>query len=175
MDQSKEIINGFETTLYEFVQLLSSFSEEQINTVPFEGSWTGAQVGQHIFKVIEFMPETLQGKVKNTDRNPLEKREQIRSVFLDFNTKMKSPDFIEPEIKNFKKDELIKEFKNKLEQTLEVAKSLDLSKTCMDFEMPVFGHLTRMELIDFAAVHTQRHMRQLKKIYEKAKSGKFTH
>ena len=29
---------------------LNLFSEEQLNIVPFEGSWTGGQVGEHLLK-----------------------------------------------------------------------------------------------------------------------------
>ena len=42
---------------------------------------------------------------------------------------------------------------------------LDLSATCLDFEMPGIGALTRLEWLWFYVWHTQRHLRQVKNIY----------
>jgi hypothetical protein len=44
------------------------------------------------------------------------------------------------------------------------AKTQDLHATCLDFEMPTVGTLTRIEWLSFAVVHTQRHIWQLKKM-----------
>lgn len=48
--------------------------------------------------------------------------------------------------------------------------TLDLTKTCLAFELPVFGYLTRLEAIYFVIYHTQRHLHQLKNIYQQVVS-----
>jgi len=172
MDQLKQIIPELEQTVTEFTQTLSLFSREQFNKVPFKDSWTAGQVGRHIQKALEGMPDLLQhGKVKPTEGSPEEKTEMIDADFLNFNIKMKSPDFIKPEDTSFGKDELVQSLNGIAKKTAEAAKDKDLSLTSLAFELPVYGHLTLYEMLHFGKVHTQRHIRQLQKIYQKV-SGK---
>ncbi len=37
-----------DSVLTNMIKTLSLFTEEEINTIPFEGSWTPGQVAQHI-------------------------------------------------------------------------------------------------------------------------------
>lgn len=47
----------------------------------------------------------------------------------------------------------------------------DLSFICLDFELPGTGALTGLEWIHFLSTHTRRHVRQLRNIVEKLKTG----
>ena len=92
-----------------FSELLNTFSgigEEKINTVPFEGSWTPGQLAQHIVLSAGGFVNLLNGPVKETERSPEANVGMLRSLFLNFDTKMKSPDFIVPEQKNYDKQKL---------------------------------------------------------------------
>src|SRR5260221_2691509 len=73
---------------------LARFSEEQLNIVPFEGSWTGGQVAEHLLKSAG-VADVVFGHTAPTSRPPDEKVPMLR-IFLDFSIKMKSPDFIIP-------------------------------------------------------------------------------
>ena len=53
---------------------------------------------------------------------------------------------------------------DKFDKLIEAARTLDLSLTCIDFEIPTFGLFTRLEFVWFYIVHTQRHTFQLQKI-----------
>jgi hypothetical protein len=164
----KEIFTAFDSATTAFMEALSGLDQEQINRVPFEGSWTAAQVGRHLslsYGVID----TLKGEVRPTDRYPAEKRAVIESLFLDFNTKLKSPDFIIPEDRDYDKEELISELKGQIAAIREMIQTLDLSMTCMSFVLPAFGEFTRLEWVYFAACHTQRHARQILNIARKVK------
>src|ERR1051326_4648869 len=108
----KEILQQFDATTKELLQLLSSFDQEQINTVPFEGSWAAAQVGEHLRKSYARLPVILVNGVKPTERDPAQHIEEIKKIFLDFNTKLKSPEFIIPENKTYNKQQLISELQN---------------------------------------------------------------
>ena len=168
MDQLKNEISEFDKTVDEFVTTLSQFTQEEINKVPFKGSWTAGQVGRHILKALGGAPELfMYGEVKETERAPDEKVKAIDGDFLNFNVKFKSPEFIIPENVEYNKEELINSLKEVKEKTVEVAKTKDLSLTSLAFEMPVYGFLTLYELIHFSKVHTIRHNRQLKNIQEK--------
>jgi len=156
-----------ENTLKELIQLVSSFNQEQINTIPFEGSWTAGQLGRHMIKSNSGFVEMLNGPVKDSGREPDKMVERIKEDFLDFNTKMKSPDFIVPENINYNKEALLSSLNNIKVDLNKAVLTLDLTKTCLVFELPVYGALTRLEAIYFVIYHTQRHIHQLKNIFQK--------
>lgn len=148
----------------ELMELLSSFKQEQINSIPFEGSWTAGQVTQHIILYISGFIELLAGPVRETLRKPDEQVANLKAAFLNFDIKMKSPDFIIPAIQDYKKDELLStldHIKRNLNKAIEAA---DLTKTFIGFELPVLGFLTGLEIVHFISYHTQRHIHQLKSI-----------
>ena len=163
----QEAYNDFINTTNELIQLLSSLSQDQLNQVPFEGSWTAGQVGDHLRRSYG-VAEILNGKTTETERPVNEKIKGIKEVFLDFDTKFKSPEFIVPSNDVIDKERLIKGLKNKIEQVKSfVDKHDDLTRTCMDFELPGAGTLTQIEWIQFLTVHTQRHIHQIRNIIGK--------
>ncbi|MFB6456185.1 DinB family protein [Chitinophaga sp. Hz27] len=145
----------------ELQQVLSSFTTEQLNTIPFQGSWTAAQVAEHIQKSVS--ADILYGNVEK--RAPeADKLEGLRKVFLDYTIKMQSPDFIVPSDKFHTKEELLTDLNDRWLKIRKATETLELDYTCVDFEIPGIGFLTRYELIGFFVVHTTRHIHQLKNI-----------
>jgi uncharacterized damage-inducible protein DinB len=159
--------NELESTANELLQLLSSFDQEQINVVPFEGSWTAGQLARHVIKSQAGFAEIMNGPVKDSDRKPDEKAEKIKADFLNFNIKMKSPDFIVPENKTYNKEALLQSLETLKAKITEEMETKDLTQTCLAFELPMLGHLTRLEAVYFVIYHTQRHIHQLKNILRK--------
>jgi hypothetical protein len=147
--------------------VVSSLRAEEINTVPFAGSWTAGQVGEHILLSAAGVLETINGPVEPTERDPAEKAGLIKQMFLDFTSKMKSPDFVLPSDAPKNKETLLQSLEKTMSGIQTVAEREDLSATCMCFEFPGFGMLTRLEWITFALAHTQRHVHQLNVIAEK--------
>lgn len=157
------VITRFETAANQLIQQLSTLTEAQLNTVPFEGSWTAGQLGDHLYKSYDII-SVLNGKVTDTDRDPAEKLPDIEVQFMDFSIKMESPDFILPTDKPINKDQFLTQLKQRVADLLETIEGKDLSKTCLDFEVPTVGPFTRHEWFGFAAIHTERHLHQLGKI-----------
>jgi len=162
---NQPILESIKFTFEELIEVLGSFSSEEINKVPFPGSWTPGQVGDHLLKSYR-VTETLRGEVKETKRIPDEKVKQMEDIFLNFDTKMKSPDFIIPTNKVIDKDRLIESINSKKNELIQLTQLLDLSQTCTSFANPGFGELTRLEWLHFIVVHTKRHIHQLRKIAE---------
>jgi hypothetical protein len=158
------IITELENSLDAFQQLVASFDERQINERPFEGSWTPGQVAQHIVMANSGFGEVLNGPVGATDRAPDEQVEKIKNDFLDFSLKMEAPDFIVPYNKEYSKDNLLHALEKMKASVSKAVSDLDLTQTCLAFELPVYGRLTRLEAIYFVIYHTQRHAHQLKRI-----------
>ena len=118
----------------------------QLDTIPFEGSWTDGQ------------RENVQ---PTTKRAPDAGVEQIKSIFLNFSTKLQAPDFIVPLDTVHNKEQQLKDLESIQKAYLDAVTHLDLSYTCLGFKLPGAGYLTRLEWIWLNVYHTQRHIQQL--------------
>jgi hypothetical protein len=160
----KELLHDFSTATGELIDLLSSLKPAELNVVPFEGSWTAGQLGDHLLKSYG-VAEILNGKTKSTNRPVDEKIIPVKEAFLNFDIKFKAPDFIVPSDGTIDKQTLLTDLHSKIKPVEDFIKAdNDLTLTCLDFELPNSGALTRSEWIQFMTVHTQRHVHQLKKI-----------
>ena len=167
----EQLIAGFEDTTKHLLATLSSFTQEEFNKIPFEGSWTAGQVAEHLFKSESNIPGVLKGNSKETERNPLEKTTIIESIFLDYSKRMKSPEFILPSNEPKSKDHFIKRFEGTRKELRNLIASMDLTRTFTDFPFPQIGEFTGWEWICFAVSHSKRHIRQMKIIAEKLKAA----
>lgn len=166
MDTQKTFAE-MDSVLTDMIKTLSLFTEEEINTIPFEGSWTPGQVAQHIILSDSGFAALLSGPVKDTDRQPDQHVDQLKAIFLNFDIKMKSPDFILPPAIDYKKEELLANLEQIRTQLNQFDQTSDMTKTCTGMELPVMGYLTRIEAATFIVVHTKRHVHQLGNIYIK--------
>jgi hypothetical protein len=160
------LITSFNETFSDLEDTISLFDDYRFNQIPFEGSWTPGQVVEHIKLANGGFVHVLNGEVATTERPIDEKVATLKDIFLNFNTKLKSPDFIKPPIHDYDKEQLLVEISAIKKKIAKEIPALDLSKTCMSFELPGMGHLTRLEAIYFVIFHTQRHVHQLKNIYQ---------
>ncbi|KOP35706.1 DinB family protein [Flavobacterium sp. WLB] len=161
-DVQKDIVETFK----KLNDILSKFSENELNQVPFQGSWTPGQVVQHIILACSGFPELFAGNTEKTTRKPDEKIKDIEGLFLNFNIKMDAPVFLKPEKKEYNKNALNIELLRLESELLDCAEKYDLTLTCLDFQVPGFDKFTMYEWIDFALVHTQRHTHQLNSIFQ---------
>ena len=158
------------TTKNNLLQALDSFDSENINTVPFEESWTAGQVARHVLKSASGVSQALNGPVKVTDRDPGQHLKLLGDIFLNFDVKMKSPDFVLPDEEPKDKSILNGMLGDTFDGIIKVAGFEDLDMICTTFEMPNLGFLSRKEFICFTIVHTQRHIHQLRNILNHLKS-----
>ncbi len=168
---NRDLITELDNTATSLTQVVSSFEPENFNRVPFPGSWTPGQVAEHVLKSLSGIPEMIYGKTKSTQRPPNEKEEDIKSLFLNFDIKMQSPEFILPENKTYDKDRLLNALQTVFTKIKNTVQTNDLTATCLGFEFPGFGYLTAYEWARFAVYHTQRHIHQLKNIRQKLVNG----
>jgi DinB superfamily len=160
------LITSIKQTMEELQKVFSSFSQQQIDKIPFAGSWTAGQVAEHINKSIGNLPEFFNSNTVPTSDRPFDANvSTLQHIFLDFSTKMQSPEFILPQANHHDKEAMLESFSILKEQMINAAETLDTTLTCKNFEMPGIGFLTRFEWLHFFVVHTQRHTYQLKNIY----------
>jgi hypothetical protein len=151
-----------QTAKTNLISAVAAFTEDEFNSVPFEGSWTAGQVMDHLLQSLGVT--TLYGKTTATDRAPDKNVAPSAAAFLDFGTKLKSPDFILPADGPHSKQAALDTISNKFAGLIEAERTLDLTQTCLDFKMPVMGALTRLEFLWFYVFHTKRHTYQLQNI-----------
>ncbi|MCV9927220.1 DinB family protein [Flavobacterium sp. LS1R49] len=158
----KKIIETFE----QLNEILSSFSESELNTAPYKGSWTAGQVVQHLIMASSGYPEMCSGPTEPTTRKHDEKVKDIEAIFLDFSIKMQSPEFIIPPDIEYDKNSLTLSLQKIEEELLHISGTYDLTLTCLNFEIPPFGKFTIYEWINFSLIHIMRHTKQLNAIFK---------
>ncbi len=161
--QEANINQQLTDTNQQFRQLFASVQDEQINVVPFKDSWTAGQLAEHVLKSETAMLNALHTRGKKAGRDPFAHVEHLKNVFLDFSTKLKSPEFIVPEQKEYNTSELLQQFDgiaNGLKETIK-----QVNREEMVSGLPL-GEITKGEIIHFIVYHTQRHIHQLQRILE---------
>ena len=166
---TKELFSSLDDTTSEFLRSVSLFDENEINKISFEDSWTAAQIAEHVTRSNIGITKELQKEGKTCDREPDAGVQGLRSVFLNFTTKLKSPEFILPTKNVYKKERLIADLKKSIDRLKEEGKQQDLFK---EIHHPIFGDVTKLELLHFVVYHTQRHIHQLKNILKIIKEEK---
>lgn len=146
-----------------FRNLFLSVSEEQVNTVPFKDSWTPAQVARHVFKAEAGMMKALETPASETGRDAFAAVPELKHIFLDFTTKLKSPEMAVPEQKEYNKEELIRQLDGIATKLTEVIPHINNKELVTG--LPA-GDLTKGEIIHFLLYHTLRHIHQLEHIIE---------
>jgi len=159
---SENIASQINETNQNLFAQLDSFDEQMLNKVPYADSWTAAQVANHLTKSDRFINQLLNGPTRSTSRPPDQYIKKLSDIFLNFESKMKSPDMIVPDDRIFGKPELVNDIKSIRAQVLESASKVDLALTTT-VDSPL-GESTLLEILHFHLYHTKRHLHQLKKI-----------
>lgn len=158
----EELLASLKNIVLELLEVLHGFDGQNINTVPFEGSWTAAQVVDHITRSNMSITKAFTLKGAAINRDPADRVQELKNVFLNFNTRFQSPEFILPTQKAYEKKMLIALLSRSVDKIKEVSCQADLSEM---INHPAFGDITKFEILHFVLFHTQRHIHQLKKIF----------
>jgi uncharacterized damage-inducible protein DinB len=154
-----ELFTVLDETTSELLRLITSVSQQKINTIPFKDSWTAAQLAVHVTKSNKAIAQGLNMKGKPAERNIDDGVPKLKKMFLDFDVKYKSPEFIVPEEKNYNKGEIIAALQQSIERLQKIRDEINLSEI---ISLPPFGEVTKLELLHFVLYHTKRHVHQLK-------------
>lgn len=158
-------------TFDDMVSAIRECNDDDFNKIPFEGSWTAGQVAEHVRLSVKGVPELFVAKTEKTDRDPEQKIPIVAGIFLDFDKKFQSPDFIYPKMKTYDKESFVAFYSDYADALGKLVTKLDMSETCLGFEIPGLGPMTRQELLAFVLFHTQRHTCQIRNICNSLKSS----
>ena len=162
----QEIVVGLRETAEQLLETIQRFNEEEFNTVPFENSWTAGQVAEHLYKAESGLPRLFATSLKKTSRPPDQYVDSIRNTFLDFNTQLKSPEFIIPTDVRKNPADFVEKFTNSRKAIIESAEQVDLSDTIRSVQFPGAGELTGYEWLTLVVNHSKRHIRQMQNIHK---------
>jgi len=159
----QQLIDRINDTLSEYIERISALNDEQINKIPYENSWTAGQLCNHVLKSTAGIGAAMKTAGKPMRKNSADKIAELQSIFLDVSNKFQSPKEIVPDNGPFPKQQTI-------DSLTACFKDLEVhsSKTNLDEEIDggPLGAITKYELLHFVLYHSQRHLRQLKKICE---------
>ena len=161
------ILSAISDAISRITDLMSAVDEDKVNTVPYEGSWTAPQLLRHVTKSINGMTRAMQMEAKPAKRDPSERIDELKKIFLDFSKKLTQPDFIVPEERIYEKQSSIEELNKSFSRFKESAAGANLDDLIEGLPL---GPTTKLEIIHFVLYHTQRHLHQMKKICEALKN-----
>jgi hypothetical protein len=162
---TKELFASLDYIFSELLIMIAGLSESILNTVPFAGSWTAAQLVTHVTKSNISIAQALDMEAKKVERNADERAHELKEIFLDFTIKFQSPDFIVPAEGPYEKEAVVAKLNRSMERLKDQRMKADLFEI---LSLPAFGEITKLELLYFVLYHTQRHIHQLKNIIQVA-------
>jgi hypothetical protein len=128
-----------------------------INKKRADGGWSVGEIGAHIIKStrVQF------GNTKKTDRPYDLHANSIRDLFLNFNMKFPAMPELQPEAKQYSTGELFAALDRNKDAVFTMIDKDDITETCIDIELPVWGALTKYEWLVLMENHIIRHTRQV--------------
>jgi hypothetical protein len=156
-----ELLMQLDETTDIFVSLITSVDENYFDVIPFDESWTIAQLASHVTKSNKAIVQALEMSGKQVTRDVDERVDELKKIFLNYETKFQSPEFILPTKNIYSKKEVIEKLQHSVNAIKELARKTDLFEV---IRLPIFGEISKYELLYFVVFHTTRHIRQLKNI-----------
>lgn len=143
---------------------LAPLDTDAINRKPNSGVWSLAQVVDHLTRSDAVMARVARGTSEPSPRDPLEKVEQMRTRFGDFESKLSAFGMLIPGNEAMELDDVVRKFSEARAHFRDSVASGDLTELCTRFAHPLFGQLTRAEWGWFTIIHTERHLVQFSRI-----------
>ena len=145
------------------VQVLH-FKPELFDQQPPDGSWSAAQLTEHIYVLDRLIYNILTGETEPATRAADEKVNTIQAVLTNRSRTISAPDPIVPLGKVKEQQLLITKIIAARKDIHQFIQTSDLSAICLGFIHKGFGPMTRLEWIEFLIVHSQRHFHQYQRI-----------
>jgi DinB superfamily len=162
----KELLDSIHEPISGMLDLMSRLDKKKVNTVPYKNSWTAGMLFRHVSKSLNAMSKAMRMHGRPAGRDEGEKIPELKKTFLDFSSKMKSPEFIVPEESFYEKQAICDELNNSFEHLKQSTTQAELPDLVEGLPL---GAITKLEILHFVLYHTQRHLNQMKKICEALK------
>ena len=162
----KELIGSIHEPISGMLDLMSQLDNKKVNTVPYKNSWTAGMLFRHVSKSLNAMSKAMRMDGRPAGRDEAEKIPELKKTFLDFSSKLKSPEFIVPENGPYEKQAICEELDHSFDHLKQSTTHAELPDLVEGLPL---GPITKLEILHFVLYHTQRHLNQMKKICEALK------
>ncbi len=128
-----------------------------INKKRADGGWSVGEIAGHIVKGtgVNF------GKTIKTERPFDQHADSIKELFLNFQLKFPAAPILQPDPKEYSAGDLFSLLDENKEKILRMIEGDDLTETCIDIQLPVWGTLTKYEWLVLIENHIIRHTKQV--------------
>lgn len=140
---------------------VSAVPAENVNVQPATGGWSVAQVMDHLTKSNRSIVKALKLHGTQINREPTERVQELKDIFLDYSKKFDAPSFIIPSNQPLDKTEITSGFTQSGEDIIQAAEHTNTSEM---IDHPAFGDITKLEILHFVLYHSIRHKRQIDNI-----------
>ena len=157
--QIASLINNIEQVTDTLVQLLQSVDQRHFNQKPAPDKWSIAQVADHIRLSNNSIAKALALNGKPVDRNPGERISELKKIFLDFQKKYQSPEFIVPTKDIYDPELLLKELQQSIQLIRERMYEDNLDEL---INHPAYRDISTIEILHVVLYDTLRPLREIK-------------
>lgn len=157
-----QIVPALDHMASEWNHILTAFSEKGLNLKPFRGSWTAAQLADHVILYNKAAASLFRQKGQTHAGNASEKMPELAAWLLDKASRSKAEATLLPARQLYGQVRLTDSVQQSFAMIGELALQHDLSE-CVRHE--TWGWMTRLELLHLVLFHSMRHRRQLQHIY----------
>ena len=128
-----------------------------INRKRADGGWTVGEIANHVIKGtgVSF------GKTIKTERPYDQNADSIKQLFLNFQLKFPAAPILQPDPKEYTAGELFSLLDENKDNILIMIEEDDLTETCLEISLPVWGTLTKYEWLVLIENHLIRHTKQV--------------
>ncbi|MFI5149285.1 MAG: hypothetical protein ACHQRM_06090 [Bacteroidia bacterium] len=94
--KNEKVIADLAANTKKLLHDLKSFDAKKFTRKPFPGSWSPAELGEHLLSVEYSVSKVLQGSAEATERDPAHKIKVVKDAFADPDKKYTSPESMVP-------------------------------------------------------------------------------
>lgn len=165
MPTTKEnLLSDLDANTDALIERILNFDPALFDQQPADGSWSAAQLTEHIYVLDRLIFNILTGETEASQRPANEKLATIEAVMNNRSRTIKAPDPIVPLGKVKDQQVLITKIITARKDIHKLIQTADLSPICLGFIHKGFGPMTRLEWIVFLMVHSERHFHQYQRI-----------
>lgn len=170
-EDRKAIVEYLKKTRNELIDKVKSLTHEQWTYKPGPDVWSVGEICEHILKAESVVLKRVDNQEGMSYKPELitnyrQRAEEVIAFIVGRETKLKAPEPVAPSGLVSSRDEFIRSFENRREETIHFVKSIDKPiKAYYEVFGPI-GEVNGYHWLMFISAHTQRHILQLNEVLD---------
>lgn len=153
----------------ELLEVLSAFDPAVFNAKRSDGGWSAGDIAEHILLADKRFTIVLEGAVSEATHEAGDNVSKFEARLLNRENNLEAPPFLIPSENDKDKENILAELRAERNKIAELIGSGNLSLVNYDAPHRLFGPMNSQEWAQFNILHTQRHLEQLKELFEEKK------